>query len=312
MAVTQSTTHVDAKERLAFWQDVACQTYVRVECGLISDHGFNAQLIQTDIGNLKFTDHRCSTPMQFKRLAQGFREDSCSDFQLMLLESGNVHVTQQGRQAIVVAGDMVLYEASQPFSLDFTTPHKDLNFKIPHHLLSSRLAQASDLTAITLRGGTAIGQMAAAAIRHSYRLSELPTSAAQNRAGSALLDMLATALDMELNHKQEAPTRHQQHLATIKQYMIANLDDAEMNIERIARTHNVTCRTINRLFAQDGTTAIRWLWQQRLNASHKALCEGRFKQVTDAALNCGFSDFSHFSRSFKKAFGVCPHTLIQR
>ncbi|MNN89811.1 Transcriptional activator NphR [compost metagenome] len=94
--------------------------------------------------------------------------------------------------------------------------------------------------------------------------------------------------------------------------MVANLDDAEMNIERIARTHNVTSRTINRLFALDGTTAIRWLWQQRLNASHKALCEGRFKQVTDAALNCGFSDFSHFSRSFKKAFGVCPHTLIQR
>ncbi|KAA8562770.1 Transcriptional activator NphR [Pseudomonas extremaustralis] len=312
MAVTQSTTHVNAKERLAFWQDVACQTYVRVECGLISDHSFSAQLVQTDIGNLKFTDHRCSTPMQYKRLAQGFREDSCSDFQLMLLESGHVHVTQQGRQAVLGAGDMVLYEASQPFALDFTTPHKALNFKIPHHLMSSRLAQASDLTAITLRGNTAIGQMAAAAIRHSRRLPELPTSAAQNRAGSALLDMLTTAMDMELNHQQEVPTRHQHVLATIKQYMIANLDDAEMNIERIARKHNVTCRTINRLFALDGTTAIRWLWQQRLNASHKALCEGRFKQVTDAALNCGFSDFSHFSRAFKKAFGVCPHTLIQR
>jgi AraC-like DNA-binding protein len=312
MTVTQSTTQVKAKERAAFWQDVACQTYVRVQCELINNHNFNAQVAQTDIGSLKFTDHRCSIPMQYKRLAQGFREDSCSDFQLMLLESGTAHVTQKGRQALLNAGDMVLYEASHPFALDFTTPHKSLNLKIPHHLLSSRLTQASDLTAITLNGNTAIGQLAAASIRHSHRLQELPTSAAQNRAGSALLDMLTTAMDMELSRQQEVPTRHQHILATIKHYMVANLDDAQMNIERIARTHNVTCRTINRLFALDGTTAIRWLWQQRLNASHKALCEGRFKQVTDAALNCGFSDFSHFSRSFKKAFGVCPHTLIQR
>ncbi|NWA28662.1 helix-turn-helix domain-containing protein [Pseudomonas gingeri] len=312
MTVTQSTTHLKAKERFAFWQDVACQTYVRVQCELSGDRPFNVHVAQTDIGNLKFTDHRCNIAMRYTRQAQDFREDACSDFQFMLLESGTAHVTQEGRQALLNAGDMVIYEASRPFTVDFPAQHKSLNFKIPHHLLSPRLTHASELTAITLKGSSPVGQMAAAAIRHSGRLQELPTFSAQNRAGTSLLDMLTTALDVELNHYPTLPTRHQQLLTTIKLYMMDNLDDAEMNIERIAQRHNVTARTINRLFAQDGTTAIRWLWQQRLNTSHKALCDGHFKQVTDAALSCGFSDFSHFSRSFKKAFGVCPHTLIQR
>ncbi|MNV99180.1 Transcriptional activator NphR [compost metagenome] len=88
--------------------------------------------------------------------------------------------------------------------------------------------------------------------------------------------------------------------------------DPDLDVIQIATAHHVAPRTLNRLFAADGTTAIRWLWQQRLDASYKALVGGNVRQVTEAALSFGFSDFSHFSRSFKKAFGVLPHTLVQR
>ena len=36
------------------------------------------------------------------------------------------------------------------------------------------------------------------------------------------------------------------------------------------------------------------------------------RSVSQAALDYGFSDFSHFSQAFRKAFGVAPNTLLRR
>jgi AraC-like DNA-binding protein len=98
----------------------------------------------------------------------------------------------------------------------------------------------------------------------------------------------------------------------VKRYVVANLHDPEMTVDSIAAAQNLAPRTLHRLFSAEGTTPIRWLWQQRLSASYKALAEGHVRHVTDAALTFGFTDLSHFSRAFKKTFGHAPHTLARR
>lgn len=51
-----------------------------------------------------------------------------------------------------------------------------------------------------------------------------------------------------------------------------------------------------------------WLIQIRLNKARKQLKQGY--KISDVALNCGFSDQSHFNRHFKKAVGVTPLQYI--
>jgi AraC-like DNA-binding protein len=86
---------------------------------------------------------------------------------------------------------------------------------------------------------------------------------------------------------------------------LTQLDD-----DAIATAQNMAPRTLNRLFAREGSTPIRWLWQQRLAGAYQALAERRFSHVTDVALSFGFSDVSHFSRAFKAAFGRSPHQVM--
>jgi AraC-like DNA-binding protein len=62
------------------------------------------------------------------------------------------------------------------------------------------------------------------------------------------------------------------------------------DLDMIANANNMSARTLNRLFASEGTTPIRWLWQQRLAASFKALAQGQISQTIDAALTYGFSE----------------------
>ena len=104
----------------------------------------------------------------------------------------------------------------------------------------------------------------------------------------------------------------QRRLVEVKQFILANLHDTELDVERIASTHNMAPRTLYRMFSSEGTTPIRWLWQQRLAASFKALAEGQATQVTETAMRFGFSDLSHFSRAFKAEFELTPRELKRR
>jgi AraC-like DNA-binding protein len=52
------------------------------------------------------------------------------------------------------------------------------------------------------------------------------------------------------------------------------------------------------------------VWKRRLDAAFRVLEEGRVHQVSQAALQCGFNDLSHFSRAFRNAFGVTPSSLL--
>jgi AraC-like DNA-binding protein len=56
------------------------------------------------------------------------------------------------------------------------------------------------------------------------------------------------------------------------------------------------------------TTPNKWLLQKRLEEAHYLLQKKKAK-ATEVYVDVGFKDYSHFSVSFKKAFGVAPSSL---
>ena len=92
----------------------------------------------------------------------------------------------------------------------------------------------------------------------------------------------------------------------------AHLDSGDLTPDRLAAAGAISVRTLNRLFGGLGTTPMRWVWSQRLEASRTSLSQGQVTSVTEAAFAHGFSELAHFSRSFKKAFGVTPHEILKK
>ncbi|MDL2241754.1 response regulator [Bacteroidales bacterium OttesenSCG-928-L03] len=65
-----------------------------------------------------------------------------------------------------------------------------------------------------------------------------------------------------------------------------------------------------KLKAMTGHTITSFVMQARLNKA-KLMLSKHNKSIKEVALDCGFSDLSYFSRSFRKAFGYTPSQFIK-
>jgi AraC-like DNA-binding protein len=312
MFVGKRSVVVKPDDGFDHWHQVTCRDFSLTECRRVPNRFFRAQVAIHDFGALKVNTIWSQTaPDQricVERSAIDTRRDPRDYFMLWLALKGEIVFAQGGRVARMTDGDLTLHDQGQPFSLAFAENTHALMVSIPRPLLMSRIADAPNLTAHTIVHSSKLAALAGAMLRQLVDLDETRDDIIE-RLGVSTLDVLATTLSAELTHS--GATHGDERLRKAKRYLLANMESNALSLESIAQAQNMSARTLNRLFALDGTTPMRWLWDQRLLASYRALTQGDARHVTDAAYRYGFSDVSHFSRAFKARFGRAPHTLVR-
>ncbi|WER50785.1 helix-turn-helix domain-containing protein [Cupriavidus sp. WKF15] len=239
------------------------------------------------------------------------KKDPRDHFVFYLLMDGRVELTQYERQTSGQAGDLLLYDQAMPFSLNLYQHHSIL-VSIPRELLASRLPDAADFAARRIAGTSQLGALVSDSLQRMAKLDASGTAIVEHRLATSLLDLVSAALEAELADERALRTPHRGLMSQVQRYIIAHIQEADLDIDRISAAHHISPRTLNRLFAAEGTTPIRWLWKMRLSTSYRTLSEGHVTSVTEVAFRLGFSDASHFSRAFKREFGVLPYEVLRR
>jgi AraC-like DNA-binding protein len=297
------------------WHYATCRNYSITDYRRTTRGPFKGNISAWSFGALtvsKLSSFASESRIEVLRGSSEIRGDPRDEFVLFLVYCGEVGFAQNGRTSCLQNGDMVIYDQARPFTMEFGADTRQIIVTIPRPLMTSRLPEVERFTARRIASASKMGGLTAAVVRQLIEFETSFDEGVANRLGASALDILATSLEAELSGAADGDGRQHARLARVKRYVAANLHDAGMTIESIAAAQNLAPRTLHRLFSAEGTTPIRWLWQQRLSASYKALAEGHIKHVTDAALSFGFTDLSHFSRAFKKMFGHAPHTLVRR
>jgi AraC-like DNA-binding protein len=309
--VKQSLTTSDKRpsERLEFWQEVVCKKYVSASAETeVIDDEFAGSLTSGDLGPLVISE--LDAPLHFwSRKPRHVRNDSQEVFIVSRIQEGAGELTQIGRSARLGPGDLAIYDAGATF--DYALKAKTQLVKIPKRLLESKLDRPSDFLALKIDRtnplSTILGELLTRCLDIDLSLDLGPRVA--KRLSNAIVDLVASVCDLERDAIPAAQASGP--LERVMRFARANLDDPELGPEALAAAGRMSVRSLNRLFGALGATPMRWIWSERLEASRVALLQGDVRSVTDAAFAHGFSDLGHFSRSFKRTFGISPRNLLQ-
>lgn len=285
------------------WQALLDNTYGPTRNLRLTDAPFDGALQAHALGQSSITRIR-SVPIRYRREATG---DTIDHFFLSLSLCAQASVMQDGRQSMQQAGDIVLYDSARPYICDL--PHGDdqIVCAVPRALMLVHLPTVEKQLSVTLAGATPLGKLAASLMLATWQAGAQPPATGE-RLMASLLDVVGTAFDAT---SDAVPASHQAELLRrAQQFMLGKLATHGLTVDQIALAIHVSPRTLNRLFAREGTTAIRWLWRQRLQACHAALRAGRYRSVSETALSCGFVNLAHFSRAFRQQYGQSPQELM--
>ncbi len=100
-------------------------------------------------------------------------------------------------------------------------------------------------------------------------------------------------------------------VSTAKRLMLDHLDRG-ISVTEVAQACALSRSHFTRMFKESTRLPPReWLREQRLRKSKELLSRSRMLLV-DIALECGFCDQAHFSRTFMKAEGMTPYSWRQQ
>ena len=81
--------------------------------------------------------------------------------------------------------------------------------------------------------------------------------------------------------------------------------DKQLSLDDIAKNCFISVNQLCHLFKKYlATTVSKYITSRRITEAKKYLREG--KSVTETAFACGFNNYAHFIKTFKKAVGVPP------
>ncbi|MGO8917028.1 MAG: helix-turn-helix domain-containing protein [Stellaceae bacterium] len=308
MTKVWTTADVHPRDRLAFWVDAVCDTFVRLDCASPPNCAFHGEIRSDGAGAVQVSTV-VSTAQLVTRSPRQIARATDDYFLVSLQLSGRGRVSQDAREAELSVGDFALYDSTRPYRLSFDRPFEQLVLQMPRAALLRRIGGVEHLTAVRLDGSVGTAGIVSPMLRSfAAGIGSLPTAAGE-RVAENLLDLLATALlSSDAMNGRAMPASAALTLSRIKLYIEQHLASADLSAEAIARGCGLSVRHLNRLFEREDTSLMRHVWDRRLARCRRDLADPamRRRPVGDIAFAAGFNDLSHFSRAFRRRYGSAP------
>ncbi|MEM7569172.1 MAG: helix-turn-helix domain-containing protein [Pseudomonadota bacterium] len=306
--VTYSTRDLNYAQKLSYWRDYVCQTFVDLNCENASKEMFEGEISSRDAHDLRYSTV-ASSPQRVVRDKRRIAKSNHDCFLVSMQLTGQGHVQQAGRTASLSPGEFALYDVTRPYSLTFEKDYKQLVLTLPRAKLLERFADAEGATAIAVSSTHSATQLATTLFSqlstHLPQLDNFTVQKLQDDAIDLLVDALRAQTVADLPQQGQSQTLLTQR---ILRFIDANLADPELKPDTIACAHGISERYLRKLFEKRQKSVSDTIWHRRLEHAKFDLTNPAKAHISLASIayDWGFKDPSHFSRTFKAAYGLSP------
>ncbi len=292
------------RERFDAWQAALNASHLGWTLEKKEKTGFSAEIQMSKLPDLQVIRCLCQPCSGFR----GKREiaaDGAAYYGLLLLHKGREEVRVGSRSALLEPGDILLWDSTEPvhfklhsmvFKTTVLVPQSRMEDALPQtrRLVGKALDWRRGLGAVTTSHITTLGAQAP----YIHHLQAHPTA-------ETTLALIATSLGSQ--ESRAGASARAKLTERIKKHIERNLDDPALGPQALADRFGISVRYLHLLFAGEGHTVSRWILDRRLEKCRRELVvAGPHKNITETAFAWGFNDGAHFSRVFKKRFGMSP------
>jgi AraC-like DNA-binding protein len=312
MQAQLSTHGVEPNQRLAYWTDMVCSTYVQLEC----DAASGARTIEGQIGAQQLATLQLSqvisTPQVVRRTAAKIARSGEDYFLVSIQTRGEGVIAQDGRTARLAVGDFALYDSTRPYELRFDSPFEQYVLRLPGATLRTALRDTHTLTATTVSGQRGAGHLMIDMIQTlAADAGTLAPESAAAVAESVSHILIAGLSSLPAARQRPVSQLTALHREQIKACIAQRLRDPSLSVAAIAAQLRLAPSTLHRAWTGQACSIAQSIWAQRLDAARIDLCKPalRRRSVSEIAFSWGFNDTAHFSRAFRARFGCSAREL---
>ncbi|CCE09023.1 putative Transcriptional regulatory protein AraC/XylS family [Bradyrhizobium sp. STM 3843] len=301
-----STTGLTPKSQIQRWSDALTDLCGRFDVDPLEGTSFDGRINYTLMSRLKLCQIEASQHRIAHTLARS-RSTEHPYIKILFQTYGTSYFEQDGRHIEIGPGDCLAYDVSMPHTIVSPALTRHEVVIVPKELLQERGFRLDKMVACKLSARSGTGRIAHdvahAAFDEATKLS--PHSAVG--VAESLIDLLLLPLrEADAMFDRGGP---EAIYIRAQAFIREHLRDPDLTIDQISAALGCTKRYLHMVFSDRGMTVSDYIWRARLQHCRQELETQSGKTITDVAFSWGFSSSSHFSRVFRKYFGVVPSAV---
>lgn len=236
----------------------------------------------------------------------GLREPIATRLFISMQLDGSSKLTQDGRSCVLEAGSFCLIDPARDYLMQSTDIHVRTLY-VDRRAIEAAIPSYRDLTARTITFRSGPGAILAAMVDETFRLTAMLDDRIADSIADAIPLVLASAVAAD-TPADDARGVRAMHMQRIRRYALQNLADARLDAAAIGAGVKLSIRYMHELFEGQELSLMKWVWSERLARARRQLTDQAraTRQIGEIAYECGFSDVAHFSRVFRREFGMTP------